>query len=167
MKGPYFIGDLHLDHTNIIKYCNRPFSDVEEMNRFMIEKWSSVIKDDSLVFYLGDVAYGRGAHSTEWWLKKLPGNITLIKGNHDHKLLSTKYYRQMVITLGGIKFLLVHDPAWAPVDWDGWIIHGHHHNNNLEKYPLVHYENKTINVGVEVINYVPMHYERLLSLIKK
>lgn len=33
----YLISDLSLDHTNIIEYCDRPFSSVEEMNDTLVE----------------------------------------------------------------------------------------------------------------------------------
>jgi len=33
----YIISDLHLDHSNIIDHCDRPFGSVEEMNETLIE----------------------------------------------------------------------------------------------------------------------------------
>lgn len=34
----YLISDLHLDHANVIDYCDRPFDSVEEMNETLAEQ---------------------------------------------------------------------------------------------------------------------------------
>lgn len=52
----WFTSDLHLNHSKIIEYCNRPFSNIEEMNEMLINNWNSVVKPKDIVFCLGDIA---------------------------------------------------------------------------------------------------------------
>ena len=62
----FLTSDLHLGHANIIKYCNRPYRDVNEMNEDLINKWNQVIGDTDRVFFLGDFALGSKEDVIRW-----------------------------------------------------------------------------------------------------
>ena len=94
-------------------------------------------------------------------MKELKGNIIVIRGRHDKIEAPDKF----VLKYKGHTFLLVHNPYDAK-NWKGWIIHGHMHNHDLEKFPFVNKKNKTINVSVELINYTPVLLDDIIKVIK-
>ena len=53
----FFTSDLWLGRNNIIDIFKRPFQNVEEMDRTIIEKWNTTVGDDDLVFILGNAVY--------------------------------------------------------------------------------------------------------------
>jgi calcineurin-like phosphoesterase family protein len=161
----FLIADLHLGHANIIRYCSRPFlfSDVAEMDQVLINNWNSVISPKTRVFFGGDLRYGYHARETEEYRKKLNGKITFIAGNHDGAELETVPF--LPFEFRGLKFHLVHNPADAPSDYDGWVIHGHHHNNDLHHFPFINFVDQRINISAEVIGYVPVGLNEICTLI--
>ena len=52
----WLTSDLHFGHENIIRYCDRPFADVDAMNRALVDRWNEVVGDDDVVWVLGDFA---------------------------------------------------------------------------------------------------------------
>lgn len=159
-----FIGDTHFDHGNIINYCDRPFRSVEEMNRALVKKWNALVAPGDTVYFLGDWSFGRGARSPQYWARKLTGRIVSVRGSHDNGVEGVRFERYKVLHYKGYSFLIIHDPDEKPTDWQGWVIHGHKHNNDLRDYPFINGERKTINVSVEVIDYQPLKIDKLLSL---
>lgn len=78
----WFSADLHLGHANIIKYCDRPFSSVEEMNTEIIARWNEKVSPHDTAWLLGDVALG-AIDETLPLLARLNGRKYLVAGNHD------------------------------------------------------------------------------------
>jgi calcineurin-like phosphoesterase family protein len=163
----YFFSDTHFDHKNIIKYCNRPFNSTQEMNQTLVRNWCDVVSSNDVVFFLGDMSYGRDRRHIDYWLGKLEGNISYIRGNHDTDIINranviNSHYG---IKYNDYKFLLMHDPR-RPNDYDGWIIHGDKHNNSLKDHPFINQKNKTVNVCAELVEYTPLDIDRMITLIE-
>jgi calcineurin-like phosphoesterase family protein len=67
----YFTSDHHFWHANIIRYCNRPFATIEEMNESMIMAWNEVVSPNDDVYYLGD--FSLALRSIELYTTRLNG----------------------------------------------------------------------------------------------
>lgn len=77
----FFTSDPHFYHTNVIKYCDRPYLSVEEMNEALVNNWNSAVKSEDTVYCLGD--FSMAARPVETFTPRLNGNKFLIPGNHD------------------------------------------------------------------------------------
>lgn len=165
LKPKIFVtSDLHLGHTNIIKYCKRPFNNVKEMNIVLVKNWNNIISNRDVVYFLGDLAYGKNT-TTDYWYNKLKGQIIFIKGNHDLSNDIT-FHELQILKYKNISFYLCHDPNNVPSNWNGWVIYGHHHNNNLIEFPFFDRKNKRINISVELTNYKPVNMDYIIKLIE-
>lgn len=158
LQSTFITSDLHLSHTNIIGYTNRPFESTEEMNSILIENWNKAVQPEDDIFFLGDLRYGRNSGSPLEWLDQLNGSITFIRGSHDHDLSGLwKYYW---IGIRGVEILLIHNPYHARLlKWEGWTIHGHVHNNRPLFSPAGY--PKKVNVSVETTNYTPVSLQEV------
>lgn len=90
-SGVFFTSDTHFGHSKIIDYCKRPFSSIEEHDKTLIQNWNNVVRQDDIVFHLGDFAYGNSQFVSNI-IKQLNGNIILIKGNHDLRNMNPTLY---------------------------------------------------------------------------
>lgn len=82
MPKIFFTSDLHFGHKNIIRFDNRPFSTVEEMDEALIRNWNAKVSDEDTVYVLGDISWYNDAKTSEI-INSLHGHKILIKGNHD------------------------------------------------------------------------------------
>ena len=59
-----------------------------------------------------------------------------------------------------------HRPGDVPAEWDGWVLHGHHHNNDTETYPFVAHDRRHVNVSSELLNFRPLRLDALTQLLE-
>lgn len=172
----FFTADTHFGHANIIKYCNRPFSSVEEMDETLIRNWNSVVPADAVVFHLGDFCLD----TKERWediFKRLNGKEKiLITGNHDeHKIANgfdpgfTLVTEQMLIEIDGQPVLLKHVPL-SDLDSNVWQLFGHIHSgprSSEVKDPskLQPILPNQYDVGVDNNDYRPVSFQEVKKLM--
>jgi len=173
----YFTADTHFYHENIIKYCNRPFQDVEEMNETIISNWNAVVRQVDQVYVIGDFIFGHAEKQTERiieLLRRLKGNILLIKGSHD-KLMRFdsselnkdaarfKIFedRIVTITLENQEIVLCHYAmrVWPKSHFDSWHLFGHSHGR-------IEGLGKSFDVGVDCWNFRPLSFPEVCGIMK-
>lgn len=163
-NNTFFISDPHFDHTNILKYCNRPFQTIEKMNTTILENYNRIVKDTSTVYFVGDMSFGRGSKAPKWWLRQLRGHIIYLKGSHDHGIRPTnrkECYHYLIIDSPIGDICVLHNPINVPKDWTDWTIHGHTHSSRL-----IDFHNKRVCVGVEATDYRPISLTQILKAIE-
>lgn len=182
----FFISDLHIGHKNVIKFDNRPFEGVDEMHTKMIQNWNSVVGDDDIVYFLGDLSFSRD-ELTKWFIYSLKGKIHFIMGNHDKYKSISKFGRWENIyeygteinikdeasvssrgSQGYQRIIMSHYPilSWNKAHYGSWHLHGHTHGN-LFKSNQDYYKRKVIDVGCNCIDYTPISYQQVKSIMDK
>lgn len=173
----FFTSDTHFCHSNVIKYCKRPFSSIEEMDEALINNWNSVVGPNDYVFHLGDFCFG-GSDKWKQIISKLNGHIILIKGNHDHMSKSMESMfeyvsYQMYIEIDKCRIYLNHYPFLtyagpykkAPI----YQLFGHvHSNKNMtgkDKGRLNLLFPTQYDVGVDNNNYTPVSWNTIKEKI--
>ncbi len=155
----YFISDTHFNHINIIKYCDRPFNNVKEMNEYIISKWNAIVKENDIVYHLGDVGFGTTEILKEL-VSRLNGTKILLRGNHDLKRgingwkevgFSEVYKKKIELD----NLILTHEPIDIE-DKNKINVFGHIHNKPLDER---FNKNNHICVSCDVIDYTPVGLE--------
>jgi len=144
----FYTADTHFNHKNIIKYCNRPFSDVEEMNQTMIVNFQAQIKDHDHLWIVGDFGFGNAERLSEIF-NQIPEKKHLIIGNHDYNpvfRLNWESIRDVCKVGDGVsRFFLNHYPmlTWEGIGRGVIQLFGHVHENWAGS-------SNSINVGVDL-----------------
>lgn len=171
----FFTSDLHLNHSKIIEYVNRPFSDVQEMNETIIERWNSKIKKGDLVYHLGDLGFFKKYEDYEKIVQRLNGKIINIKGNHDNykiikpiplKVELMPTYVEIIID--GINITCCHYAlrTWFKKHYGSIALVAHAHATDIELNKDFVGLGKILDVGVDGNNFHPYEWKEILEIMK-
>lgn len=163
----FFISDTHFGHANIIRYCNRPFSSVAEMDETMIANWNAVVGIDDDVHIDGDFCSYRDGRAAAVFYR-LNGRKHLTRGNHDEEndavlalpWESVDKLRDIVVDRQRVT--LSHYPlvTWYKASKGAVHLFGHMHGR-------LRGTQQSIDVGVDVFGFRPVTLQEAMRAMRK
>lgn len=179
----WFTSDTHFCHKPEFLWGPRGFSNVEEMNEAIIERWNKVVKPNDIVYHLGDTMLNDNEKGIECF-KRLNGQIFLIYGNHDtnarknllftddrtrHKMLGGWY--AYVIKHGKHSIYLSHYPTLT-ANYDSGT---HFSQNVINLHAHTHQKTNFLNptnpfmyhVGLDSHDCTPVHIDEVMADIRQ
>lgn len=154
MSKVFFIADMHFSHQASIYFDSRPFENIDDMRKQLIERWNKVVTKQDRVYILGDFCWDRNEEDILQLLEELNGSKMIIVGNHDQYTRKQKVrqaFSQFVkdydeIDVDGRKVVLSHYPiaSWKHMqglkgDTSSSYIHLYGHVHASKEFDL--YEN--------------------------
>ena len=161
----YFSSDWHLGHIKILEMANRPFENINEMNKKIVDNMLKPLKSGDTFYFLGDMAFYI-KHVLSFF-EGLPDNVKFIwiNGNHDKKIpweisvlfpnIDIEIVPMKEIKIGRKELTLCHYPMrmWNKSHYNTWHLHGHCHNGQENRD--FRQEGKVLNVNCEFNDYKP------------
>lgn len=175
----WFASDTHFGHANIIRYCDRPYTSLAEMDDALVENWNQVVRPNDIVFHLGDFTLG-GQEQANAYFARLNGRISVVPGGHDKGWLSKDEYSSKpghpVVILPPQATIKLQIPGlsqsqivvlshyamrvWDRSHYGSWHLYGHSRCNLPQHL-------KSLEVGVDCWNYFPVSLEEVAEEMNK
>ena len=155
----FFTADEHYGHANIIKYCDRPFGSVEEMDEEIIRRHNSVVGPGDTVIHAGDFSLKKKAE-VEDYVARLNGRHVFLRGSHDY-WLDSDAHEIWERKIDGRYVVVCHYAmrVWPRSHHNSWQLYGHSHGR-LE--PV----GKQWDVGVDNNDFHPVSMDRLVEIME-
>jgi calcineurin-like phosphoesterase family protein len=162
----WFTSDEHYGHANIIKFCNRPFANIYEMQETLIDNHNARVKDGDYTYHLGDLFWRTVTiREAQAILDRLNGKHFLILGNHDEvaKQLAGRFewVKDCVMTGPKPGVWLSHyaHRSWPNSHKGSYHLFGHTHNV-LSDFRYSH------DAGVDANNFTPRSWDEIDTRMK-
>lgn len=133
----WFISDPHIEHEKVLVGKRREaFPTLDDWQRGFVEGVRSCVSKYDHLFILGDFIGKDDARAMAKWRRRLPGNVWLIKGNHDPsdeacaRVFGAHNFRHVFMTeVCGIPTWLSHyaHAFWPSSHRGSYHLYGHNH----------------------------------------
>lgn len=176
MSNIFVTSDLHFNHDKDFIYAVRGFSSIEEHDETIIHNWNEMVKEDDIVYILGDIMMGKDREGSIQKLSRLNGKLIILRGNHDtdskyedylgcknvdvENMKNNSY--AMMIKSGKWSFYLSHYPTLLTGDIRGRekevrkvCLHGHTHSKDKFEYACY----SCYNVALDAHDNQPVNLE--------
>ena len=164
----FFTADEHYGHANIIRFCDRPFNNVDEMDEAIINKHNSVVGRKDTVVHVGDFTM----HPNKWevherWLARLNGSHIFVRGNHDKwipKGGNNRPFDSWEKKINDQWIIACHFPlrSWPRSFHGSWHVFGHVHGR-LDKNRVP----RAVDIGVDSWDFYPVLLEEIAEICIK
>lgn len=155
----WFTSDLHL-FDDRFKLFGRYFRSVQEQNTTIIDNINEVVKEDDILWVLGDVYLGYDDDASKELGRIKCKNRILIRGNYDtdQKMPTLKNHFRKIVDefdgeINGLNVYMNHFPIKCPSS--KFSLTGHIH----EKWKI---RKNLINVGVDANHFYPLSFDDIL-----
>jgi len=172
----HFTSDTHWGHKNIIKYSNRPFSSVEEMNEKLILNWNERVQQHDIVYHLGDFAF-LPYDQLKKTARRLNGEKHFILGNHDKEIIRNRNDLLSSGTFATIQpyYELRHEGQFIVLFHYGQRVWNKSHHGSIMLYGHSHGSlppfGKSVDVGVDckeiTEEYRPVSFDEVMKYMSK
>ena len=166
-----YISDVHFGHKSVIEFDQRPFADVEEMDRSIIENWNRKVRKEDHVYIIGDLIY-KSSREASWYLSRLNGHLHLILGNHDNSWLSQPDVTDFFEEIEKMQYLkdegnLIQMCHYPIIEWNqyyrgAYLIYGHVHGKRDETYEFMKTRERALNAAACINYYTPVTFAELI-----
>lgn len=171
----FFTADWHLGHENVIKFCERPFANADEMDSAIIDETNKLVGKHDRLIMLGDFTMRPMPDIHRYVTSIKCKNIILTLGNHDSRNKMSNFVK--VYDIFEVKKPHIVCCHYAMATWNkshrgSYHVYGHSHSGAEEYLDKVFPGRRSMDVGVDNIDkllgaYRPISQDEVISILSE
>lgn len=175
MPVTWLVSDTHFSHQGILSPRMdrpRPFASIHDHDEVLIDRWNARVRDDDIVWHLGDFAYGCSHAKARETFERLRGRKHLIIGNHEERGMRLSWFERPVQACR----ISIQDPGMEKPQ-GVWLSHYAHRTwpgiwrGDLHCYGHSHGSlpgtSRSCDVGVDAWDFRPVRLSEILEVLSE